>query len=160
MRQSATACSTRNFNLPRPKKTFSTAFIIVAFIVVAYAKTQKLTGKIVAYDLMKHNAKNTSAMQNQEVVVLDVPSQKQRYVKVMFSSFGTTQIEQGYFGGGTPLTIDVFRDKSCDEKLPTFVSQVRLEQMAGTYLLTDAFKSTPPGRIKILECYVAIQKKK
>lgn len=115
---------------------------------------------MVAYDLMKHNAKNTSAMQNQEVVVLETPSQKQKYVKVTFSSFGTTQVDPKYFSGSDPLSVDVFRDKSCDEKLPTFVNHVSLEQMAGTYLLTDTFKSTPPGRIKILECYVAIQRKK
>ena len=137
-----------------------TAVTLVAFTLLALAKTQKLNGKMVAYDLMKHNAKNTSAMQNQEVIVLETPSQKQKYAKVMFSSFGTTQIEPKYFDGTQPLSVDVFRDKSCDEKLPTFVNQVRLEQMAGTYLLTDAFKSSPPGRIKIMECYVAIQKKK
>jgi hypothetical protein len=146
--------------LPQPKPAFLTALVIVAFAPVSFAKTQKLTGKIVAYDLLKHNAKNSSALQNQEVIVLQTPSQKQKYVKVTFSSFGTTQIEQKYFDGTVPLSVDVFRDKNCDEKLPAFVAGVSLEQMAGTYLLTDAFRSTPPGRIKILECYVAIQKKK
>lgn len=145
----------------RNTRTFlSTVTITVVFTLIAFAKTQKLSGKIVAYDLLKHNAKNTSAMQNQEVIVLETPSQKQKYAKVMFSSFGTTQIEQRYFDGTQPLSVDVFRDKSCDEKIPTFVNQVSLEQMAGTYLLTDAFKTSPPGRIKNLECYVAIQKKK
>jgi hypothetical protein len=146
--------------LSRPKPALLTALVIVAFALVSFAKTQKLNGKMVAYDLLKHNAKNSSALQNQEVIVLQTPSQKQKYVKVTFSSFGTTQIEQKYFDGTVPLSVDVFRDKNCDEKLPTFVAQVSLEQMAGTYLLTDAFRSTPPGRIKILECYVAIQKKK
>jgi hypothetical protein len=124
------------------------------------AKTQKLTGKMVAYDLMKHNMKPGSAVENEEVIVLETPSEKRKYVKVMFSSFGTTQIEQKYFDGTLPLEVEVFRDRSCDEKTPTFVSQVSLEQIAGTYHLTDAFKTQPPARIKMLECYVAIYRKK
>ena len=146
--------------MPRPANKLLTAITVLAFTLVCFARTQKMNGKIVAYDLMKHNAKNTSAMQNQEVIVMETPSQKQKYVKVTFSSFGTTQIEPKYFDGTQPLSVDVFRDKSCDEPSPQFVSQVSLEQMSGTYLLTDAFKSAPPGRIKHLECYVAIQKKK
>ena len=146
--------------MPRHKTAFLASVTIIAFTLTAVAKTQKLTGIVVAYDLLKHNAKNTSAMQNQEVIVLKTPSQKKKYVKVMFSSFGTTQLEPKYFDGTQPLSVEVFRDKSCDEKQPTFANQVSLEQMAGTYLLTDAFKSSPPGRIKALECYVAIQKKK
>ena len=109
---------------------------------------------------MKHASKAASFVQNQEVIVMETSSQKQKYVKVMFSTFGTTQIEPQYFDGTQPLSVDVFRDKSCDEKSPRFVSQVSLQQMSGTYLLTDAFKSAPPGRIKNLECYVAIYKKK
>jgi hypothetical protein len=146
--------------LSRQKRIFLTATLILALALVSQAKTQKLTGKIVAYDLLKHNAKNTAALQNQEVIVLDVPTLKQKFAKVTFSSFGTTQIDQKYFDGSQPMTVEVLRDKSCDEKLPTFVNQVSLEQMAGTYLLTEAFTSTPPGRIKSLECYAAIQKKK
>lgn len=146
--------------MPRQKRIFLTATLILALALVSQAKTQKLTGKIVAYDLLKHNAKNTAALQNQEVIVMEVPTLKQKFAKVTFSSFGTTQIDLKYFDGSQPMTVEVLRDKSCDEKLPTFVNQVSLEQMAGTYLLTEAFKSTPPGRIKSLECYAAIQKKK
>jgi hypothetical protein len=40
------------------------------------------------------------------------------------------------------------------------VQEISLQQMGGTYLLTDAYKSSPPARIKTLECYVAIYKKK
>src|ERR1700686_3669422 len=109
---------------------------------------------------MKHASKAASSVQNQEVIVMETPSQKQKYVKVTFSTFGTTQIEPKYFDGTQPLPVDVFRDKACDERSPRFVSQVSLEKMSGTYLLTDAFKSAPPGRIKNLECYVAIYKKK
>ena len=116
---------------------------------------------MVAYDLMKHNAKNTAAMQNQEVAVLETSGAKgTKYVKVMFSSLGTTQIEQKYFDGTLPLEVDALRDKSCDESRPTFVPRVSLEQIAGTYLLTDAYKTSPPGSLKSLECYVAIQRKK
>ena len=101
-------------------------------------------------------------MQNQEVVILETNSQraKDKYAKVMFSSFGTTQIEQKYFDGTQPLDVQVFRDHSCDEHAPRFVSEVSLEQIAGTYLLTDAFRTAPPAKIKTLVCYVAIYQKK
>jgi 4-hydroxy-3-methylbut-2-enyl diphosphate reductase IspH len=132
---------------------------MMAFAIVSTAKTSKISGKIVAYDVMKHSSKSASDMQNQEVVVLESSGQKQKYVKVMFSSFGTTQIDPKYFDGTQPLEANVLRDHTCDEKAPTFVTQVSLEQIGGTYLLTDAFKSQPPGRIKTLECYVAIYKK-
>ena len=117
---------------------------------------------MVAYDLTKHESKVATLQQNEEVVVLETDSQKakEKYVKVVFSSFGTTQIEQKYFDGTLTLALDVFRDHSCDEKAPTFVSEVSLERLGGTYLLTDAFKSSPPGKLKILDCYVAIFKKK
>ena len=117
---------------------------------------------MVAYDPMLHLAKSASAVQNQEVVVLETnsPKPKDKYVKVMISSFGTTQIEQKYFDGTLPFEADVFRDRSCDEGRPKFVTQVSLEQIAGTYLLTDAFKTQPPGKIKNLGCYVVIEKKK
>jgi len=138
-----------------------TALSIVAFALVCLAKTQKLNGKIVGYDVMKHITKAASFVQNEEVVILETDSQKQRdkYVKVLFSSFGTTQIEQKYFDGTLTLAVDVFRDHSCDEHEPRFVSQLSLEQIAGSYLLTDAFKSSPPGKLKTLDCYVAIFKK-
>ena len=127
---------------------------------VALAKTSKLTGKIVAYDVMQHASKGASGLQNQETVVLETSDLKEKYVKVLFSSPGTTQIEQKYFDGTQPLTVDVFRDHSCDESVPTFVSQVSLQQIARTYLLTDAFKTQPPAGIKTLKCYVAIYRKK
>jgi len=141
-------------------KIFLTAVAIVTFTSFSLAKNTKLTGKIVGYDVMHHTSKSASVVQNQEVVILETANPKQKYVKVMFSSFGTTQIDPKYFDGAEPLTTDVFRDHSCDEKVPAFVSQVTLEQIAGTYLLTDAFKSQPPARIKTLKCYVAIYKKK
>lgn len=146
--------------MSRQKQTLLTAIAIVALTLVCFAKNQKLSGKIVAYDLMKHNAKNTSALQNQEVVILAIPANKLKYVKVVFSTFGTTQIDQKYFDGNEPLEVNVFRDKGCDERAPRFVTQVSVEQMAGTYLLTDAFKTSPPPRMKTLECYDAIPKKR
>jgi hypothetical protein len=141
-------------------KPLLTAVVIVVLGLVSFAKTSKLRGKVVAYDLMRHNTKNASALQNQETVVLETSDPKHKYAKVVFSSFGTTQIEQKYFDGTLPLEVDAFRDHSCDERSPTFVPQVSLEQIGGTYLLTDAFKTSPPGKIKNLVCYVAIYKKK
>ena len=140
-------------------KTLLTLAIIMTVTVISSAKNTKISGKMVAYDLMKHSSKSASATQNQEVVVLETGG-KQKYAKVMFSTFGTTQIDPKYFDGTQPLEADVFRDHSCDEKAPTFVTEVSLEQIGGTYLLTDAFKNQPPARIKNLECYVAIYKKK
>ena len=160
MRQSQADSSTRNPHLLRHKRALLTAISLVAFTLIALAKTTKLTGKIVAYDVMYHTSKSASMLQNQEVVILETANPKEKYVRVMFSSVGTTQIEPKYFDGAEPLTVEVFRDHSCDEKAPTFVSQVTLEQTAQTYLLTDAFKTQPPGRIKNLKCYVAIYKKK
>jgi hypothetical protein len=144
----------------RLKKSLLTTLAMVAFTLLSHAKNSKRTGKIVGYDVMHHTSKSASVVQNQEVVVLETANPKEKYVKVMFSSFGTTQIEPKYFDGKEPLTTDVLRDHSCDERTPAFVSEVTLEQIAGTYLLTDAFKSPPPGRIKTLKCYVAIYKKK
>jgi len=142
------------------KRTLLTTAALLILALVCFAKTTKLTGKIVGYDFMHHASKAASDTQNQEVVVLETPNPKQKYVKVMFSSPGTTQIEPKYFDGTEPLESSVFRDKSCDEKTPTFVPQVSMEQIAGTYLLTDAYKTHPPSRIKNLDCYVAIYKKK
>ncbi|HVN18572.1 MAG TPA: hypothetical protein VMU05_07360 [Dongiaceae bacterium] len=136
------------------------AVAIAAFALVGSAKSSKVTGKMVAYDVMRHASKSASAVQNEEAVVLETVGRKQKYAKVVFSSPGTTQIEQKYFDGSLPLTVDAFRDHSCDESAPRFVREVSVEQMGGTYLLTDAFKNQPPARIKTLECYVAIYRTK
>ncbi len=146
----------------RFKKTLLTVAAIVACGLPTFAKTTKLTGKIVAYDLLKHTAKSANLQLNQEVVILETNSakKKHKYVKVVFSSSGATQLESKYFDGTEPLTTDVFRDHSCDESAPRFVREVSLQQMGGTYLLTDPYKASPPGRIKTLECYAAIHKKK
>ena len=144
----------------RQRKLLLTALAIAALGLVSFAKTMKLTGKVVAYDVTQHSSKNASALQNQETVVLETTNPKEKYVKVVYSSFGTTQIEPKYFDGTLPLTVDVFREHTCDESAPRLVRDVSVEQMGGTYLLTDAFKTQPPGRIKTLKCYVAIYKKK
>jgi hypothetical protein len=136
----------------RSKKSLLTGIAIVAFTLASAAKTTKLTGKMVGYDVIFHLTKAASFVQNQEVVALETSNLKEKY--------DTTQIEQKYFDGSQPLEVDVFRDHSCDEDDPTFVTQVSLEHIARTYLLTDAYKPHPPARIKTLKCYVAIYKKK
>ena len=146
--------------MPRHGKVLLTSLAIVATGLLSVAKSTKLTGKIVAYDIMQHTSKNASALQNQETVVLETTNPKEKYAKVVFSSFGTTQIEQKYFDGTLPLTVDVLRDRTCDESGPRLVREVSIEQMGGTYLLTDAFKTKAPGRIKTLKCYAAIYKTK
>jgi hypothetical protein len=127
---------------------------------LAFGKIPMLSGKMVAYDVMKHSSKSASGQQNQEVVVLEIAGAKQKYVKVVFSSSSQTQLDQKYFDGSLPLEVGVFRDHSCDESAPRLVAQLQLEQMGGTYLLTDAFKAQPPGKIKTLPCYDAVERKK
>jgi len=133
---------------------------VFAFALVSLAKTAHLSGKMVAYDLMRHASKSATFQQNQEVVILETTGQKEAYVKVVFSSFGTTQIDPKYFDGTLPLEADVLRDHSCDESAPRFVAQATLENIAGRYLLTDAYKSHAPDKIKRMKCYAAIYKKK
>jgi len=123
------------------------------------AKTPTLSGKIVAYDPLLHAAKSASYEANKEVVIVETPARKNKYVKVVFIGFGTTQIEAKYFDGTESLTIQALRDHACDEDSPKLVTQVGLDQKSGTYLLTDAFKSQPP-KIKSTECYDATPKKK
>lgn len=125
-----------------------------------FAKTPTLTGKMVAYDPLLHASKTSSVVANKEVVILETPDQKQKHVKVVFISFGTTQIEDKYFDGTLPISVRAIRDKGCDEHSPRLLPQVSLDESAGTYLLTNAFKNSPPAKIKTLECYDAVQKKK
>jgi len=146
--------------LPRLRNALLAAVALTGLGIACHAKTSKLTGKIVAYDVMRHAAKDATFEQNQEVVVLETGGAKQKYVKVVFASYGTTQIDQKYFDGTQPLEVDAFRDHSCDQSAPRFVTQASVDQIAGTYLLTDGFKDHPPARIKTLECYDAIYKKR
>ena len=146
--------------MPGHHKALLIAIAILALGLVALAKATKIAGKIVAYDLMRHNSKTASFMQNQEIVILETSGEKEKYIKVIFSSFDTSQIEPKYFDGTLPLEVEVFRDRSCDERSPVFVTQASLERIAGTYLLTDAFKNHPPASIKNLKCYAAIYKKR
>ncbi len=123
-----------------------------------FAKTLTLSGKMVAYNPMQHAAKDASFQANKETVILEIKEKKTKYVKVLFIGFGTTQIESQFFDGATPLTVKALRDKTCEERLPNLVDEVGLQQRAGSYLLTDAFKKSPP-KIKNLECYYAMGKK-
>lgn len=141
------------------KKALLTCVAVAALGLVCFGKTSHLSGKMVAYDLMRHASKSATFQQNQEVVVLET-GEKGKYLKVIVSSFGTTQIDSKYFDGSVPLEVDAVRDRSCDESGPRFVPQANLENIAGTYLLTDSYKSHPPGRIEGLKCYAAIYKKK
>jgi hypothetical protein len=145
--------------MSRQKQTLLTFIALTVSALAVFARTSKFTGKMVAYDVMRHSSKTASGQQNQEVVILETGG-KQKYVKVVFSGSGTTLIDQKYFDGSLPLDVEAFRDHGCDESAPRMVAQVELQQMGGTYLLTDAFKAQPPGKIKTLQCYDAIEKKK
>jgi len=140
-------------------KAFLTGVVIAALVLACFAKTPSLSGKMVAYDLLSHAAKDGSFVANKEAVILETPGQKTKYVKVVFVGYGTTQIDGKYFHGTLPLTVKALRDHACDEKFPKMVSQYSLNQPSGTYLLTDAFKTSPLPRIKNLECYDAVEKK-
>ena len=140
----------------------NTALLIVAIAalgLICFAKTPTLTGKIVAYDPLLHAAKDASFVANKEVVILETPGQKAGYIKVVFVGFGTTQIEAKYFDGTLPLTVQALRDRTCDDRSAKIAPELTPNQAAGTYLLTDAFKNSPPPKIKILECYDATAKK-
>ena len=141
------------------KKPVLVISTLAACVLGGFAKNTKMSGKMVAYDVMKHTSKDASGQVNQEVVILETTSAKPKLVKVVFSSTATTQIESKYFDGSQPLDVQVFRDRGCDENAPRFVAEVPL-QMGGNYLLTDTYKNHPPGKIKSLECYAAIASKK
>lgn len=136
-----------------------TGVAIATLGVVCFAKTPTLTGKMVAYDPLLHAAKAGSFVANKEIVILELPASKAKYVKVVFVSFGTTQIEQKYFDGTQPLTVRAIRDHDCDERSPRTVPQLDSDQRSGIYLLTDAYKNSPPANLKKLECYDATAKK-
>ncbi len=114
---------------------------------------------MVAYDPLSQAAKVASFVANKEVVILETPGQKSKFVKVVFVSYGTTQLDGKYFDGTLPLTVKALRDRSCDETNPKMVTQVSLNQGSGTYLLTEAFRNSPPAKIKKLQCYDATEKK-
>jgi hypothetical protein len=127
---------------------------------MCFAKTPTVTGKMVAYDPILHGSKNASGIANKEVIILETSGQKTKYRKLVFISFGTTQVDAKYFDGTQPLSVQAIRDHSCDENYPNMVPQLTLNERGGTYLLTDAFQKTPPGRIKNLPCYDVTKKKK
>ena len=112
---------------------------------------------MVAYDPMLHAAKNASFQANKEVVVLEVPGKKTKYAKVVFIGFGASQIDNKLFDGSSPLNIRVMRDKTCDENSPILVNELNFQQRSGTYLLTDAYKASPP-KIRKAECFYATGK--
>jgi hypothetical protein len=140
------------------KKALLLAAGITAFGLTCFAKTPVLTGKMVAYDPLLHASKPSTMQANREVVILETSGRKTKYVKIVFVSFGTKQVEEKFFDGTTPLTVQALRNHECDENSPRMVPQVSLEQKSGTYVLTDPFKTTPP-HIKNLECYDATGKK-
>ncbi len=141
------------------RKVFLHTVVILAFSVTGFGKTPTLTGKIVAYDPLLHAAKVASFEANKEVVILEMPERKAKFVKVVFVSFGTTQIDKKYFDGTIPLVVHALRDRVCDEHSPPMVAELSMDQRSGTYLQTEAFKKTPPLKIKTLECYDAVEKK-
>src|SRR5579859_4733150 len=99
-------------------KPLFTAVTVVALALACFAKTPTLSGKMVAYDPLAHAAKVASFVANKEIVILETAGPKTKYVKVMFVSYGTTQLDAKYFDGTKPLTVKALRDKTCDEKDP------------------------------------------
>jgi hypothetical protein len=107
----------------------------VTLELVCFAKTPQL-GKIVAYDVLAHAGKVASFVENKEIVVLEAPTHKAKYVKPS-CTHSTVQIGPKYFGGDEALTVRAERFKTCDETSPTIRAQIA---KTGTYLLTDAYK--------------------
>lgn len=145
--------------MTKRKTTWLTGASILALAIACFAKAPTLTGKMVAYDPLLHAAKDATFAANKEIVILEVAGQKTRYVKVVFVGFGTTQIDPKYFDGTLPLSVQAIRDHACEDASPKLVLQLGPDQASGTYLLTDAFKNSPPPKIKKLECYDATGKK-
>ena len=145
--------------MTKNKSAVVTGVVVTTLALACFAKTPTLTGKMVAYDPILHAAKDASFVANKEVVIVEVPGPKIKYVKVVFVSFGTTQVDPKYFDGATPLSAQALRDRACDESSPRIATEISLKQPAGTYLLTDAFKNSPPANLKKLECYDATGKK-
>lgn len=141
------------------KRAWLTSACVVTLAIAGFAKVPTLTGKMVAYDPLLHAAKDATFAANKEVVILEIGGQKTRYVKVVFVGFGTTQIDPKYFDGNAPLSVQAIRDRACEETSARFVPQLGSDQATGTYLLTDAFKNSPPAKIKKIECYDATGKK-
>ena len=141
------------------KKAIQVAVAITAIQLTCFAKTPKFTGKMVAYDPLLHASKPSTMQSNKEVIILETPNRKKKYVKIVFVSFGTKQVDEKYFDGSTLMTVEALRDEECDQNLPRFIMQVSLDQASGSYLLTDAFKASPPPHLKKLECYDATGKK-
>jgi hypothetical protein len=145
--------------MKKRNKVFLTGVAIALLSLACFGKTPSLSGKIVAYDPLSHAAKAGGFVVNKEVVILEAPAAKKKYLKVVFVSYGTTQIDPKYFDGIAPLAVKALRDRTCDETDPKFVTQVSPNQSSGMYLLTDSFKNLPPPKIKKLECYDATGKK-
>ena len=141
------------------KKVLPVIAAIVAFPLICPAKTPKFTGKMVAYDPLLHASKPSTMQSIKEVIILETTNHKKKYVKLVFIIFGTKQIEEKYFDGSTLMTVQALRNQECDQNSPRFITQVSLGETSGSYLLTDAFKSSPPPHLKKLECYDATTKK-
>jgi len=141
------------------KKTLQVSVAVAAFALTCIAKTPVLTGKMVAYDPLLHASKPSTMQPNKEVIVLETSGHKTKYVKLVFVSFGTKQVDEKFFDGTTPMSVPALRNQECDEGSPRFVTQVSLGQKSGSYLLTDAFNAAPPPHLKKLECYDATGKK-
>ena len=112
-------------------KAFVTGAAIATLGLACFAKTPSPSGKMLAYDPLLHAAKAASFVANKEVVVLEAAGPKSKYLKIVFVSFGTTQIDEKYFDGTLPLTVKAFRDRSCDERDPKMVIQVSLNLLLG-----------------------------
>ncbi len=141
------------------KKAWLTGACVVALAMACFAKVPTINGKMVAYDPLLHAAKDATFVANKEIVILEVVGQKTRYVKVVFVGFGTTQIDPKFFDGTVPLSVQAIRDHACEDASPKLVPQLDPDQASGTYVLTYAFKNSPPPKIKKLECYDATRKK-
>jgi len=145
--------------MTKRKKALLAAVAVAVFELTCFSKTPVLTGKMVAYDAILHASKPSTMEANKEVVILETSGHKAKYVKVVFVSLGTKQIEEKFFAGTEPLTVQALRNHECDESSPKIAAEVSLNQSSGTYVLTDAFRNAPPSKIKTLACYDATGKK-
>ena len=134
------------------------------------AQTRKFTGQVFAYDLLAHAFKVASFAENRELVIFRL-RHRQAFVKLLFESFGQTQLDPKYLDGSTTIAVRVTRDPSCDEDSPKFFAEGESLIPPGTipddektpsshetkieqkYRVTDAFSDQSIPKIAHLDCY-------
>jgi hypothetical protein len=125
------------------------------------AQARHLRGTIIAYDPAYHTLKQSSFVKNREVVIAETrpEGKKKSFVKLVFESFGPTQVNQDVLEGLKAYDVRVVRDTSCDEAHPRLVNKFDLNQGSGIFLINSSHVIGPLPQIENLLCFRVIQAK-